>query len=125
MNELQLAVLSGDKDRLFRAITDVADIAEKPIGVVADNGDAAVTLTVGTSEETQRWNTPLTAARAVTLSTTGAHEGARFRIVRTAAATGAFTLDVGTGPLRALAAGQWCDVEYTGTAWVLTAAGAF
>jgi predicted phage tail protein len=92
--------------------------------VSADNGDAAATLTVATSEITQVWNTPLTADRAVTLSTTGAYNGAVFKIVRTAAATGAYNLNVGTGPLKALAAGTWCEVKYDGSAWILTAYGA-
>lgn len=91
--------------------------------VSADVGNAAKTLLWRRSESTQQWNTALTADRAVTLSTTGAVSGAKFRIVRTAAATGAFNLNVGTGPLKALAAGQWCDVEYTGSAWMLTAFG--
>ena len=91
--------------------------------VSADKGDAAATLTVGTSEQTSQWNTPITADRAVTLSTAGAVRGNKFRIVRTAAATGAFNLNVGTGPLKALGIGQWCDVEYTGAAWMLTAFG--
>lgn len=30
---------------------------------------------------------------------------------------------LGTGPLKALAAGQWCEVDYDGSAWVLTAFG--
>jgi hypothetical protein len=89
------------------------------IGV--DNGDAAATLVPGTSAMTQRWDTTLTADRAVSLGTTTAWNGARFRIVRTA--TGAFNLNVGTGPLKALAADTWCDVEYDGSAWVLTAYG--
>lgn len=93
--------------------------------VSADNGDAAATLTYLSSVPTQVWNTPLTVDRAVTLSTTGAINGAKFHIVRTAAATGAFNLNVGTGPLKALAtAGTWCDVEYDGSAWILTAYGA-
>lgn len=91
--------------------------------VSADKGDAAATLTVRTSEKTNQWNTPITADRAVTLSTTGAINGDKFRIVRTAAATGAFNLNVGTGPLKALGIGQWCDVEYNGSAWMLTAFG--
>ena len=94
-------------------------------GVSADNGDAAASLTVAAFVSTQVWNTPITADRAVTLSTTGAKSGDRFRIVRTAAATGAFNLNVGTGPLKAMAAaGSFCDVEYNGTAWILTAYGA-
>ena len=99
-------------------INNLGDIA-----VSTDKGDAAATLTVGTSEQTNQWNTPITADRAVTLSTTGAVSGSKFRIVRTAAATGAFNLNVGTGPLKALTAGQWCDVEYDGSAWMLTAFG--
>lgn len=90
----------------------------------ADAGDAAATLTYGKSSSTLIYHTPITAARAVTLSTSGAASGARFRVVRDANCTGAFNVNVGTGPLKALtAAGQWCDVEYNGSAWVLTASG--
>lgn len=92
--------------------------------VSADVGDAAKTLDVWVDETTQVWNTAIAADRAVTLSTTNAYDGAKFRVVRTAAATGAFNLNVGTGPLKALAVGTWCDVEYTGSAWMLTAYGA-
>lgn len=89
--------------------------------VGSDRGDAGVTLTVGVDAVTQRFATTLTAARTITLSTTGAQNGDRFRIVRPA--TGAFNLNVGSGPLKALAAGQWCEVEFVGAAWVLTAYG--
>lgn len=88
--------------------------------VSADNGDAAATLTPGQSASTQRWVTELTADRAVTLA--DGWTGAKFRIVRTGG--GAFNLNVGTGPLKALAANTWCDVEFTGSVWVLTAYGA-
>lgn len=91
--------------------------------VSADRGDAAATLIVGSSSKTNVWNTALTADRAVTLSTTNAVNGDKLRVVRTAAATGAFNLNVGTGPLKALAAGEWCDVEYDGSAWFLSAYG--
>jgi hypothetical protein len=94
-----------------------------PNRVSADNGDAARTLTALVDATTQRWATALTGARAVTLSTTGAHNGARFRIVREAAATGASALNVGAGPLKALAAGQWCDVIFDGSAWRLVGSG--
>lgn len=88
-------------------------------------GDAAATLTPRSSKPVQRWNTPLTADRAVTLATTAGTviEGDSFRIIRTAAATGAFNLNVGTGPLKALAAGQWCVVRFDGSAWYLEAFG--
>jgi uncharacterized cupin superfamily protein len=91
----------------------------------ADNGDASATLTIGSSARTQRWGTPLTAERTATLSATGAYAGARFRIERLEAATGGFALSVlvGTAVLARLAYGQWCDVEHTGTTWVVTARG--
>ena len=88
---------------------------------VTSVGNAAATLTPGTSAPTQRWNSPLTADRAVTLA--AGDNGAKFRIVRTAAATGAFNLDVGTGPLKSLTPGTWCDVEFNGSSWFLTASG--
>lgn len=97
----------------------------KPLDAVsADKGDAAVTATVGSTEPTIRFNTAISVDRAVTLSTTGAYNGAKFRVVREASATGAFNINVGTGPLKALAtASTWCDVEYDGAAWRLTAYG--
>lgn len=92
--------------------------------VNADVGDSAKSLQARVSETTQIWATAITADRAVTLSTTGAYSGAKFRIVRAATATGAFNLNVGTGPLKAMnTAGSFCDVEYNGSAWVLTAYG--
>lgn len=94
------------------------------VNVAADVGNASATLTVGTSSETQRWATALTADRTATLSTTGAWAGARFRITRAETATGAFSLIVmGAAQLLRLAPGQWCDAEYTGTAWIITGYG--
>jgi hypothetical protein len=94
----------------------------KPRGTTATNGDVAATLTPGTSATTQVWNTALTAARAVTLA--AGTDGDHFRVVRTATATGAFNLNVGTGPLKALtAASTWVDVTCVGTTWMVTAAG--
>jgi hypothetical protein len=85
-------------------------------------GDESCTLTVGIDAPTQRFGTPLTAARTITLTTAGARAGDRFRIVRNAGATGAYVLSV--GGLKSLsAAGQWCDVEYNGGSWTLTAYG--
>lgn len=108
---------------VINTITDVQIDDDGLESVSADKGDAAATLTVGTSEQTARWASPLTADRAVALSTTGAYSGATFEIVRQATATGAFNLNVGTGPLKALAAGQWCVVKHNGSAWMLTAFG--
>jgi hypothetical protein len=92
------------------------------VSTSTDYGDAAATLS-SLTESTAVWNTPITANRSVSLSTTGASSGLRKRVVRTAAATGAFNLNVGSGPLKALAAGQWCEVEYNGSAWALMAFG--
>ena len=94
-----------------------------PSAVSADHGDAAFTILPGQLTSVEKWNTPLTADRAATLSTTNARNGDSRRVLRTAAATGAFNLNVGTGPLKALAAGQWCDVMYDGSAWILTGFG--
>lgn len=99
------------------------EAADFPLGATADVGDASKALQARVDPETQIWNTPLTTDRTVTLSATGAFTGASFRVTRTASATGAFSLNVGTGPLKALSAGQWCEVTHNGSAWVLTAFG--
>lgn len=94
------------------------------VRVSGDRGDASVTVNPTTDVPIQRFNTPLTAARTVTLVTQGVARGAWVRVVREAGAAGAFNLNVGTGPLKALtAASQWCDVVFDGTAWRLVAAG--
>ncbi len=119
-----VAVKAGTKETIIGDGTNIQRAKPEYPGVSADKGDAAATLTIGSSETTAIWNTALTADRAVTLSTSGAFSGAKFRIVRTASATGAFNLNVGTGPLKAMGtAGSFCDVEYNGTAWMLTAYG--
>ena len=92
--------------------------------VSADNGDASVTITWDVDKEIQVWATPLTADRTVTLSTTNAINGSRFRIIRKLAATGVFNLNVGTGPLIQLSVGnEFCDVTYDGSAWFVSAYG--
>jgi hypothetical protein len=84
--------------------------------------DAAVTLTVGVDAEHIRHSGTLTADRAITLATAGAYAGASFLITRTG--SGAFNLDVGTGPLKSLATATWAEFVYTGSAWYLAAYGA-
>lgn len=115
-----------DNDQMRAEIpySGMGTVSSRTKSVSGDNGDTAATLYAGVHQITQRWASPITADRAVSLSTQGAFGGAKFRIVRTAAATGAFNLNVGTGPLKALTAGQWCDVEYNGAAWMLVASGA-
>ena len=82
--------------------------------------DAAFTLTPLTSAEEQKHTGTLTANRVVTLSTTNAYAGARFRITRTGG--GAFALDI--GGLKNLATNTWGEVIYDGSAWYLAASGA-
>lgn len=110
---------------------DVAWIAFRPWALdwpvardvpAANVGDADKTLAV-TDAERQRWTSPLTVARTVTLPTTNVPPGLRFRLTRTAASTGAFTLTINPGALKALATGQWADVVYDGAAWYLAAFG--
>jgi len=64
--------------------------------------------------------TELTADRSV-ITNNNVSAGTVIRIARPAA--GAFNLNVGTGPLKALAANTWCDITFDGAAWVLTGYG--
>lgn len=86
------------------------------------NTDADVTLTAGTDAERIRHTGTLTANRAITLATAGVAAGAVFRITRTGG--GAFNLNIGTGPLKALATNTWATVIYDGAAWYLAEYGA-
>ncbi len=92
-------------------------------GVSADNGDAGKTLNPLSHENVQVWSSPLTADRTVTLSNVGSQSGKRWKIVRASTATGAFNLNIGTTPLKTLSVGQWCEVAYSGSAWILIASG--
>jgi hypothetical protein len=92
------------------------------VEVSADRGDASQTLTAGSDSEIQLWATLFTGNHTVTLSTTGAYRGAKFRIVRTG--LGSFTLDVGGLKTIASATAATVDVAFTGTAWVLVGYGA-
>lgn len=83
--------------------------------VSADYGDANATLAPRASPRINRWATPLTANRAVSLAsgtTTGTSDGDWLEIWRDAAATGSFTLTVACSPIVALAAGQMTTVVY-------------
>jgi len=93
----------------------------RDVGSQQNIADVAFTLTPGTSPHHTRHTGTMTADRAVTLSTTGALVGLSYRISRTSG--GAFNLNVGTGPLKALAAGQWCEVVYDGSTYYLSAFG--
>lgn len=89
--------------------------------------DANFTYTPNTSTapEVLRLTVPIAAIRTVTLVSTQGVRGTRLRVVRTAAATGASAWNIGSGPLKALAVGQWCDVSVDPTgAWALDGFGA-
>lgn len=101
-----------------------------PMGIVSGGtsmatvGDSNATFTPLVSRGIQYFNTAITADRTVTLDTTNGYNGIVVRVVRSAAATGAFNINVGTGPLKQLtAAGQWCEVQYNGSTWLLVAYG--
>ena len=114
------SVSVSDAGDFFLGTTVEAVFQELGNGIVPDNGDASKTLTYNTSSTVQCWNTPLTANRTVTLSTSDAKEGSNFTIVRRSGCTGNFNLTVGAlATLRA--PGEWCDVRFdSGTgAWVL------
>lgn len=110
IEKLRRPLLSNDAGR---RMTDAGN-ADSTLAAPRD-GDGAVKF----------YEAAITADRAVTLSTSNARPGMRWRVVRQTAATGVFDVNVGTGPLKALAtADEWCEVMYDGTAWVLVAAGA-
>lgn len=97
----------------------------------ADRGDVAVSLVHGRDEQVQRFGTVLTAGRNCTIQNLDyagltPRRNALFRIVRPAG--GAFNLTVQDSTptlIKALAAGQWCDVMVTDAgAWILAAFGA-
>lgn len=85
-------------------------------------GDQSIVLPdslVGTFQV--RYNAPLTAPRTVLLSGLGE---ANIRVSRTAAATGSFPVNVGSGPLIQLQPGEWAECAWSGLTYVLVAAGA-
>lgn len=117
----KLRIVMRSVQRLSSSVVVAGWFQNRPHGVSADAGDADKLLQPGYDDDVQRWATPLTADRVVTLNTTGAAEGDHFRVVRTG--SGAFSLNVGTGPLTALDPDEWCDVTFDGSAWVLSGRG--
>jgi hypothetical protein len=81
--------------------------------------DVNFTLTALVSPPVTRHTGTLTANRTVSLA--GGYKGARFRVARSGA--GAFNLNVAASSTKALATGQWVDVENDGTAWQIVASG--
>ena len=116
------AIYPNSTDNLFYGhLSNVWQTMSNPnlIGISTISVDASATFTF--SPLVSRWKqvltAPITANRTVTLSTTLAQRGTQAFFTRTAASTGAFNWDI--GGLKNLAAGQWCEVGYDGSAWVL------
>lgn len=85
---------------------------------IATDADFTLTSEIG---ETRHTGT-LTADRAVTLTAPDATwTGHSIRITRSGG--GAFNLNVGTGPLKAMPASSWAEFAFDGTAWYLAAYG--
>ena len=123
--EIGAAPAPGEAGYRIRVNATGTGLEYVPAGVGADVGDALKILYPGVSEPSQRWDTTLTYIRYAQLSRTNAVNGDRFKIRRTGG--GAYVLqvkDLGSGTLlRVLATDEWCEVEYDGSAWILTAAG--
>jgi len=87
---------------------------------MANVGSIDNSLSISGSAKTINILNALTADITLTLPTTSAINGDHFNVVRAASSTGAFVVNVGAGtPLKTLAAGQWCEVEYNGSSWYL------
>ena len=110
------------KVRLNNSNHYLSDPNKPGINTIATDAGGTLTVTPTTSSSTQRLNAAITANRTVTLSSTGAALGTKFRFIRSSAATGAFNWDIG-GLKTLTAASTWCDVEWDGSAYVLAATG--
>ena len=86
-----------------------------------DRGDNSVTLTVGSDSPIQVFSTALTGAKTITLSTVGAVNGSKFRIVRSGLGVG--TLAVGGLITLPTLLATWTEVVFNGSAWVVTGYG--
>lgn len=121
--DAELILIVGDKEyRITRSGHIVA-----PGGIVSgtsisgDRGDRDLTLVFGDDAQIQRFASPLTRDRKISLSTASAVAGATFRIVRTGLGTG--TLDVGGLRTLSAATAGWVDVAFDGARWRLTGYG--
>jgi hypothetical protein len=132
---------TGTND-LSRALKELSYVLPMTPGLTT-YGDVDAVIAGRTCRQTIRFNTPLTANRACTLTakydfgtTQGGlltlPNGCSHRVLRSAAATGAFTLTVntsansdGTSPtsLGTLAVGEFMDVIFEGGVWVVIGRG--
>jgi hypothetical protein len=111
------------KKHTLTSVNSAEEIQTRRVG--GNQGDADVIVALDSTPTIIPFNSAITADRAVTLPASG-RPGYTYRVMRQAGATGAFNINVGTGPLKALAsASTWCEVTWSGPsgAWILTAAG--
>ncbi len=85
---------------------------------VASPGNASFGLSATTPAGLVIYDVPLTANRTLTLSSCTPRHGHVLEVVRTASATGAFSIDVG-GMKQLTAAGSSARLVYRSGAWVL------
>lgn len=108
-------------DLLLDGSNQIATGVAGTLTLSANRGDTSPTIVAGINEPVQQFTSALTENRTVTLSTTNAHKGARFRVVRTG--LGTFTLNVGGLKTIPVDTAAFVDVEYDGSAWKLTGYG--
>lgn len=116
-----------ETDAIFPGVQDGANVkfsaSQLAGGYLGIATDADATFTPGSSAQNIRHTGTLTANRALALTANAdAYAGMKVRVTRTGA--GAFNLNVGTGPLKALATNTWGDFVYDGSAWYLAGYGA-
>ncbi len=90
--------------------------------IVSTGSEGDYTLVWGETPPTFLYTSVLTANHTVVLNIAAAVRGAKFKIVRTSTATGAFSITV-AGVKTLSVINQWCEFEFDGAAWQLVAAG--
>ena len=118
-------VPSGDNQLNYRDLSSHGRIELQSIihqiridvgDVITLQDNTSPTLTLGTDNQGQEWNTELTANRTITLALSGG-DYQRFTIYRTGG--GAFTLDVGGIKTIPASINAVVEVEYRSSAWHL------
>ena len=123
------ALVTQNNNALAEAILDQnSQLVNNQIAVISsDNGDASPNVTPGTASPTQLFNTPLTTTRYLYIGAVGLYKGAQFTVVRTSSATGASALTVydqlNSANVTTLAVGQFAQVTFNGTVWIVTGKG--
>lgn len=125
--ELNSSSANGGTNRLSGCTTNVSRASGSTSffdstdseGAAIVSSDADFTLTPTVSKRHQIHTGTLTATRTVTLSSTNVCIGHTFRVTRSGA--GHYALSI--GGLASLYPGEWAEVIYNGSAWVLLQSG--